>query len=76
MARIMRVICAKREAKYFCAKDWTVDSALIGFEKFDFWHNRFWRTVIPGSHLKVRPGMIRWRKRKGVARETRAVNAS
>jgi hypothetical protein len=36
---------ANDEAKYFCEQDWTVDSALIAFWKFDFWRNGV--SVIP-----------------------------
>jgi hypothetical protein len=35
----MDVIWGKQEAKYFFGKDWTVVSALIELEKFDFWRN-------------------------------------
>jgi hypothetical protein len=41
-AAFMDLIWVKREGKYFCDKDWTVDSALIGFEKFVFWRNQGW----------------------------------
>ena len=33
------MICPTGGAKYFCAEDWTVDSALIELVKFDFWRN-------------------------------------
>src|SRR5579872_1124612 len=67
----MELIWAKREAKYFLRTDWTVDSALIGLAKFDFW--RKWILVqpsfrgdaehrtrnleIPGLVLAHHPGM-------------------
>jgi hypothetical protein len=35
-ARIMDLIWAKREAKYFCGKDWTGRNSLIGFDNFAF----------------------------------------
>jgi hypothetical protein len=38
----MDVIWAKREGIYFFSNDWTVDSALIGFEKFAVWRNRIY----------------------------------
>jgi hypothetical protein len=31
------MICPTAKAKYFRAHGWTVDSALIGFMKLDFW---------------------------------------
>jgi hypothetical protein len=43
MAGMMLVIWVRREANYFCSKDWTVDSALIGFGKLDFWCTRILR---------------------------------
>jgi hypothetical protein len=33
----MKVIWAKREAKYFSQGDWTGSISLIGFDKFAFW---------------------------------------
>ena len=33
---LVEMICPTGKAKYFLAKDWTVDSALIGFRKFGF----------------------------------------
>src|SRR5579872_324226 len=50
----MELIWAKREAKYFLRTDWTVDSALIGLAKFDFW-----RKSILGSRTRcsVLPAM-------------------
>jgi hypothetical protein len=54
----MDLIWAKREAKYFFARDWTVDSALIGFEKLDFWRNA--SSVIPGRIEDASPeSMVR-----------------
>jgi len=41
----MKLIWAKREGKYFLQKDWTVDSALIGLGKFDYWRKRFVLTI-------------------------------
>jgi hypothetical protein len=38
---VLKMICPTSEAKYFCSDDWTVDSALIAFWKFDFWRNAF-----------------------------------
>jgi len=35
------MICPTGRAKYFCAEDWTVDSALIELSKFDFWRRAF-----------------------------------
>jgi hypothetical protein len=46
MAWKVRVILAARKAIYFLCKDWTIDSALIGFWKLDFWRNA--SSVIPG----------------------------
>jgi hypothetical protein len=40
------VICPTLEAKYFCADGWTIDSALIGLTKLDFWRKAF--SVMPG----------------------------
>jgi hypothetical protein len=31
------MICPTGKVKYFFNQDWTVESALIGLEKFDFW---------------------------------------
>ena len=45
----MDLIWARREAIYFCGNDWTVDSALIGFEKF-----ADWRVRIGPSHHTIR----------------------
>jgi hypothetical protein len=36
MAIIMDLIWVKREAEYFCARDWTVQITLIRLNKFDF----------------------------------------
>jgi hypothetical protein len=33
----MDLIWARREAKYFCAKDWTGSISLIGFDKSAVW---------------------------------------
>jgi hypothetical protein len=46
MARVIEMICPTGRAEYFCAKDWTVKSALIWLEKFDFWRN----DLLVGSH--------------------------
>jgi hypothetical protein len=37
------MICPTGAAKYFSQEDWTVDSALIGFAKLDFWRNEYCR---------------------------------
>jgi len=55
----MQLIWVKREAKYFFGKDWTVDSALIGLAKFDFWRkwifvSRSRRSVLPAMQSIVR----------------------
>jgi len=34
---LLKVICATTKAKYFFGKDWTGESPLTGFMKFDFW---------------------------------------
>jgi hypothetical protein len=31
------MICPTGRAEYFCAGEWTVESALIGLVKFDYW---------------------------------------
>jgi hypothetical protein len=36
---VIETICPTTKAKYFRARDWTVDSGLIGFAKLDFWRN-------------------------------------
>jgi hypothetical protein len=46
IAESVMLLLANREAIYFLAHDWTVDSALIAFCKFDFWRNAVF--VIPG----------------------------
>jgi hypothetical protein len=38
----MKVIWAKREAKYFFGRDWTGSISLIGFDKFAFWRKGFY----------------------------------
>ena len=41
----MPLIWAKREAEYFCAKDWTGQISLIRLDKFDFTRNgAAWRS--------------------------------
>jgi hypothetical protein len=40
------MICPTGRADYFCVEDWTVESALIGRVKFDFWRNDFGRSVV------------------------------
>ena len=45
------MICPTGRAKYFCARDWTVDSALMGLEKFDFGRNE---DLLTGSVEKIR----------------------
>ena len=37
--RLVEMICPAGAAKYFCGEEWTVESALIGFAKFDFSRN-------------------------------------
>jgi hypothetical protein len=34
---VLKMICPTGRAKYFYAKEWTVESALISRVKFDFW---------------------------------------
>jgi hypothetical protein len=36
---VLEMICPTGKVKYFYPWDWTVDSALIGFMKLDFWRN-------------------------------------
>src|SRR5579863_7963506 len=51
------VICPTAQIECFQRSDWTVDSALIGFGKFDLWRNVF--SVIPGRCHRVRAA-ARW----------------
>jgi len=39
MRKVLKMICPTGRAKYFSQQDWTVESALIGQRKFDFWRN-------------------------------------
>jgi hypothetical protein len=39
----IEMICPTGETKYFCGQNWTVDSALIAFCKFDFSRSLIWR---------------------------------
>ena len=48
---LVEMICPTGETKYFCVRDWTVDSALIAFWKFDFWRNSV--SVIPGRRASA-----------------------
>jgi hypothetical protein len=41
----LAMICPTAKAEYFCARDWTVDSGLIGLGNFDFWRNGFGRGI-------------------------------
>jgi hypothetical protein len=53
---VLKMICPTGRAKYFSQEDWTVESALIWFDKFAVWRKRIRRnqggdfrsTVIPG----------------------------
>ena len=36
---LIEMICPTSRTKYFCRREWTVESALFGFAKFDFWRN-------------------------------------
>jgi hypothetical protein len=56
----MNLIWAKREGKYFCAKDWTGSISLIGLEKFAVWRKRC-ATLISLAILSLRrhSGMVR-----------------
>ena len=50
----MDLIWAKREAKYFCGKDWTGRNSLKAKEKFRFWRTTFlpsWPGFVPAIHV-------------------------
>jgi hypothetical protein len=36
---VIEMICPTSRAKYFFSQGWTLESALIELEKFDFWRN-------------------------------------
>jgi len=63
----LAMICPTTKAEYFCVRDWTVDSGLIGKGKFDFWRNAF--CVIPATRECIRV-VIPGRERKRVNPES------
>ena len=57
-AALIDLIWAKREAVYFCTRDWTGSISLIGFEKFAVWRKaiecNLFSSVIPRSCASIR----------------------
>ena len=57
---VIEMICPTGRAEYFCAEDWTLKSALIALEEFDFWRNESLLGSHPFRHFRgaqvARPG--------------------
>jgi hypothetical protein len=67
MCEAIKLFLPRREAKYFCAGDWTTQISLKGFANSGFWHDRC-GSVMAG----LRPGHPRQIEKQDVdARDKR-----